>query len=266
MNQDAVRKVMGFFMRFREYEWVPIPIRCLASVSAIIAGLGLAHEACGQRSETHSTQGRPEPMVFDLVDPLGTPKGKLEVNTLLNYSPRTGQMEWAPEVEYSFAKGHAIELELPLENTTLNEYKVSLQGTFGETAKGRMIHGWQAIGRRKIEEKVYNAEVLYLNSYRFSDQWSTMNMIGARHTAIGKSGDLIALMNNSLFYSYSKRFSVGIELNTEIGERNWRYRLTPQLQYSFNNNAMVQLGGGPSQLNDASRTEWLLTSRVVYDF
>ena len=250
---------MGFFIRFRKYGRMPGHIRCLASISAVIAGLGLTHDA-------YSQGNRPEPMVFDLVDPLGAPKGKLELNTLLDYSSRTGQVEWSPEVEYSFAKGHAIELELPLENTTLNEYKVSLQGTFGHLANGRMIHGWQAIGRRKIEEKVYAAELLYLNDYRFSNQWSTMNMVGARHTALGKSGDIVVLMNNSLFYSHSERFSVGIELNTEIGKHDWRYRLTPQIQYAFDKNASLQLGGGPSQLNDASKTEWLFTSRVIYDF
>lgn len=271
VNKTTGREAMGFFTRFRENDRMSGHIRCLASISAVITGLGLTHNAYSEKDEVPGSRGnRPEPMVFDLVDPLGAPKGKLEVNTLLDYSPRSGQVEWSPEIEYSFAKGHAIELELPLENTTLNEYKVSLQGTFGHLAKGRMIHGWQAIGRRKIEEKVYAAELLYLNDYRFSNQWSTMNMVGARHTALGKSGDIIILMNNSLFYSYSESFSLGVELNTEIGKHDWRYRLTPQIQYAFGKDAgkgaSIQLGGGPSQLNDTSKTEWLLTSRVIYDF
>jgi hypothetical protein len=259
---------MGFFQRLRKYEWTPGYIRGLASISAVVIGFCLTHDAYGEKGErAPGSQGnRPEPMVFDLVDPLGAPKGKLEVNTLLDYSPRSGQVEWSPEVEYSFAKGHAIEFELPLENTTRQEYKVSLQGTFGHLAKGRMLHGWQAIGRRKIEEKVYAAELLYVNDYRFSNQWSTMNMIGARHTAIGKSGELIVLMNNSLFYSFSEHFILGVELNTEIGKHDWRYRLTPQIQYVAGKGVSIQLGGGPSQLNETSKTEWLLTSRVIYDF
>lgn len=90
-------------------------------------------------------------------------------------------------------------------------------------------------------------------------------MFGVRHTALGKSGEFIGLLNNSLFYSYSKHLALGIELNSEIEERRWRYRLTPQLQYVFNKHSIIQVGGGPSQLN-SERTEWLLTSRVIYDF
>src|SRR5687768_11820624 len=106
-------------------------------MAAIVAlGLGLPQVSYGD--------DRPEPMIFDLVDPLGAKKGEVEINTLLDFSPRTGQLEWSPEIEYSFADNYAVEFELPLENTFAKEYKVSLQGTFGKLDKGRMIHGWQA--------------------------------------------------------------------------------------------------------------------------
>ena len=171
----------------------------------------------------------------------------------------------------AFAKGHAIEFELPLENTTVNQYKVTLQGYFGELMNGRMLHGWQAGGRRKNEEKAYGAEVLYLNDYKFSDKWSMMNMLGVRHTAIGKSsGEFVGLLNNSVFYSFTSHFSFGVELNSEIGARDYRYRLTPQIQYSHGKDVIIQLGGGPSQLttqwNEEKKTEWLVTSRLIYDF
>ena len=179
--------------------------------------------------------------------------------------PRTGQFQWSPEIEYSFKKGHAIELELPIENTTLSEYKISLQGTLGELFQGRMIHGWQAIGRRKNDEKEYGAEVLYLNHYKFSERWSTMNMLGFRRTAFSEVGEFVGLSNNSLFYEYHNRLAIGIELNSEMGSK-YHYRLTPQIQYAFSKKAFVQLGGGPSQLNEEKRIEWLITSRLVYDF
>lgn len=248
----------------------PADIRHLISMPALLAGLCLMQNAYGEKSKAEIQTGlqsnRPEPMIFDLVDPLGAPKGELEINALLDYSPRTGQFQWSPELEYSFTDGYAIELELPFENSSLDEYKLSLQGTFGKLANGKMIHGWQAIGRRTTHEKAFGAELLYLNDYRFSDKWSMMNMLGLRHTAIGKSGDFVALLNNSLFYSHSQHLAIGVELNSEIGERDWRYRLTPQLQYTMGKNAVIQLGGGPSQLNDNERTEWLLSSRLVYNF
>lgn len=215
--------------------------------------------------KTGLTSGRPEPMVFDLVDPLGAKKGEAEINTLLNYSPRTGQLQWSPEIEYSFAKGHAIEIELPVENATLSEYKVSLQGTLGELLQRKMIHGWLITGRRKNDEKEWGAEALYLNDYKFSESWSTMNMFGVRRMGFHGEGELIGLMNTSLFYRYHYRLAIGIELNSEI-RHTYHYRLTPQIQYAFSKKAFIQFGGGPSQLNDEKRTEWLITSRVVYDF
>jgi hypothetical protein len=243
--------------------WMRPSVRFTAVLPALLLGLCLAPDA---RSE----DDRPEPMVFDLVDPLGATPGKTEINTLLGYSPRTGDMAWSPEIEFAFAKGHSIEFELPMENTTVRQYKVTLQGYFGELMKGRMLHGWQAGGRRINDEKAYAAEVLYLNDYKFSERWSMMNMLGVRHTAIGKSGEFIGLLNNTLFYSFSRRFSFGVELNSQIGARDYRYQLTPQFQYSIGENGIIQIGGGPSQLttqwNEEKKTEWLLVSRLVYDF
>jgi hypothetical protein len=251
-------------MSYASMNGTPRYIRLVVILPALLAALGTTADA-------YSQNDRPEPMVFDLVDPLGAPKGETEINTLLDYSPSAGKLQWSPELEYAFAKGHAIEFELPLENTTVNQYKVTLQGYFGELMNGRMLHGWQAGGRRINEEKVYAAEVLYLNDYKFSDKWSMMNMLGVRHTAIGKSsGEFIGLLNNSVFYSFTTHFSVGVELNSEIGERQYRYRLTPQIQYSYGKDVIIQLGGGPSQLttrwDEEKKTEWLVTSRLIYDF
>src|SRR5688500_18024187 len=83
-------------------------------LAALLPGFGLSTPAQGD--------DRPEPMVFDLVDPLGAPKGELEINTLMDFVPRTGKLEWQPEIEYAFADGYAAEFELPLENSTVQQY------------------------------------------------------------------------------------------------------------------------------------------------
>ena len=46
--------------------------------------------------------GIPEPLVFDMVRPLGSPKGEMEVNAFLNQSTHGGPLQWSPELEYSF--------------------------------------------------------------------------------------------------------------------------------------------------------------------
>jgi hypothetical protein len=150
---------------------MPGYIRNVTTLLATLSALGLTEDAFGEENiRLRPRIKRHEPMVFDLVRPLGAAKGELEINTLLDYSPRTGLLEWSPEIEYAYAKGYTIELELPVENTTLNQYKVTLQGTFGRLYSGKMIHGWQAIGRRIIDEKVYGADILYLNHYKFSEE------------------------------------------------------------------------------------------------
>jgi hypothetical protein len=80
----------------------------------------------------------PEPMVFDLIRPLGARKGELEMNALfLNPTRRRTSLEWALEIEYAFLNNHAIELELPFENMRLEELKLSYQATFGDKMEHR---------------------------------------------------------------------------------------------------------------------------------
>lgn len=211
--------------------------------------------------------GIPEPLVFDLVRPLNSPKGELEVNALISRSSRTGEFSWSPEIEYAVADGYAVELELPFEDSTLEEYKIGLQGTFGELPGRKVVHGWQALGRYGSYEKVHAADILYLNGIRLPDKWSAMNMIGLRHTNFARHGDIVALVNNNLFYHYSRTLTFGVELNNEIYARKlWRYRLTPQLHYSMSSDKSIQIGGGPSNLDKDVKTDWLLTVRITQTF
>lgn len=211
--------------------------------------------------------GIPEPLVFDLVRPLNSPKGELEVNAFMNRSSQTGEFSWAPEIEYAFYDGYAVELELPFENNTLEQYKIGLQGTFGELLHGRMIHGWQALGRYGKREEIYSADMLYLNGIRFFNKWSAMNMVGIRHTDFGEPEKIVTLLNTSLFYHHSRLLTLGVELNSEMSTRKqWRYRLTPQIHYSISSDKAIQVGGGPSNLDKMAKTDWLLTVRVMRTF
>ena len=238
-------------------------------LSGALAGWGVPGEAHANPNDavlSSEELGIPEPLVYDLIRPLGSPRGELDVNTLLTGHPRTGRLAWAPEIEYAFADGYAIELEFPFENSSLEEYKLGLQGTFGELFNRRMIHGWQALGRYHRHKNAYSADILYLNGARISNTWSTMNMLGIRRTDFGKRGDMVALANNSLFYHVSPSLTLGVEINNEIhNNTRWRYRLTPQVHYSFSSNKAVQIGGGPARLDDR-KTDWLLASRFIYTF
>jgi hypothetical protein len=161
----------------------------------------------------------PEPMLFDLVRPLGAAKGELEINTLVDYALRGGYTEWAPEIEYAFMNGYAIELELPFEDSSVAKYKLALQGTFGRLLSSKMIHGWQIIGSYDRHHKAYVTDTLYLNGMRFSGQWrnwSMFNMVGMRNNFSVRQERLNGILNNSIFYNVSRQLTLGFEVNNEI--------------------------------------------------
>lgn len=207
----------------------------------------------------------PEPLLFDLVRPLGASKGDIEVNSLVQHA--SGGTAWAPEIEYAFADGYAVELELPFEGATLEEYKVAMQGTAGTLLNGRMIHGWQAIAYYERDSKDYTADLLYLNGARISGKWSAFNMVGLRHAHFRGTGDYIGLVNNSIFYDYSQRLTFGLEVNSEISNGwRWRHGLVPQVHFDVNEQVTLQLGGGRSRLNVGQPTEKTFIWRLIYSW
>lgn len=209
----------------------------------------------------------PEPMVFDMVRPLGAERGELEANVLglapLSGSPHT--VEWAPEIEYAFVKGHAIEFELPFENGNLAEFKLGFQGTFGTLANDRAIHGWQYLGvYDRHERRVFNT-LLYLIGQRFSDRWSAMAMVGVGEISPGFADNKDALLiNHSTFYDVSERSVAGLELNVRTGGSR-SVRVTPQLHHKLGKHANLQMGLGiHKSRGDVARPEAAV--RVVKEF
>lgn len=207
----------------------------------------------------------PEPMLFDLVRPLGASKGELEVNTLVQHGLSQGHIEWAPEIEYAFADGYAVELELPAENSQLLEYKMAVQGTLGTLLGNKMIHGWQAIGIRDRLHGGYSADLLYLNGATLPGPWSTFNMVGVRRNNPRLEGGHQVLLNNNLFYDRSRRLTFGLEMNHEAERNQFRSRITPQAHYDLNSKMALQVGAGPSWL-ERQGTIWSANWRLVYTY
>ncbi|MDP2152726.1 MAG: hypothetical protein Q8J66_03595 [Methylotenera sp.] len=210
----------------------------------------------------------PEPLLFDLVRPLGARKGELEVNTLAQRNVSGGTLEWAPEIEYAFADGLAFEFELPSENSKLTDYKIALQGTLSHHFNNpNLIQGWQVIVKKNRDLGKYSADALYINGYRFNSKWSTLNMLGVRKTAFGGDGKLMTLMNNSVFYDLSPKLTYGIEFNHEIdASGRWRYSYTPQIHADINGHFTIQAGLSFSRLNEHKRNEETFALRAIYAF
>jgi len=212
----------------------------------------------------------PEPMVFDLVRQLGAEKGEIEINALfeqpLDSSDPTETMV-APEIEYAFADGFGLELELPFEGGKLESVKAAAQWTLGE--RGNFVHGTQIIVERLVQEDGWDLSALYIPAFRFNDTWSALAMFGAESiSGPGVTDDLAALANLTVFARLNTRLTAGLELNSLLGaDAGASLLVMPQLQIDITDLLTVQLGLGASYL-DAGARDWFpqFALRVILEF
>ncbi len=188
-------------------------------------------------------------MVFDLVRPLGAKRGELEVNTLFQRSTERGApLEWAPEVEWAFRDGLAIEAELPFENGELKTYKVALQGTLSPVAEGRFQHGWQVIGQRVRADGSWRGDALYLAGFRPREHVTLFTMTGARRAAFDGDVAVQAVQNTSVFLEASPSVILGVESNFVLGAADRRSLLImPQVQLALGGRYLVEFGMGAEE-------------------
>ncbi len=209
----------------------------------------------------------PEPMVYDLVRPLGVKKGDMEINALVDINQQTNDASWAPEVEYGLADDLAVELELPFENASHERYKVAIQKTLGVYNHLGMANGWQAFLDLNKHTRTLSGDVTYIHAIKWADRWSSLSMLGLRVNGINRSADVEYLLNNTVFYDVSPRLTLGLELNQEVSTGgSWRYRMTPQLHYDINQQYTVQAGFTRSTLNAGSKAEKLWSFRLIRVF
>lgn len=209
-----------------------------------------------------------EPMVFDLIRPLGAKRGEREINVLglvplhqessrvsgvqdplglVRRSPDREIIEWAPEIEYAVCDGVAIEFELPMENSHVEAYKGAGQITFGTALNHRFIHGAQAILQYGRDSSVWTTTGLYLAGFRFDGTWSVFGMFGGRGEVFGPVADKETelLSNVTLFADVTERMVWGVEtnLNHVIGGGTG-VLFMPQVHYEIDRYWMIQGGVG----------------------
>jgi hypothetical protein len=178
----------------------------------------------------------PEPMLFDLMRPLGAERGELEVNTLVR--PSVGRnatgVAWAPEVEWAFAPGHTVEFEVPFQGGHLEAFKFGLQGTFGTFRQQRSIHGWQALLERARSGKDMQLDVLHLAGHRFGQHWSLFTMQGVRFGRQEARRNVRGVFNPTVFREVSGHLVFGLETNLAVGARRRAdWTVLPQAQFQW---------------------------------
>lgn len=211
----------------------------------------------------------PEPMVFDLVRPLGARRGEAEFNALavIPLNRNRGQAEWAPEVEVALADGFAIEFELPFEEWTLESYKLAVQLTFGTAFENSYIHGTQLILEYFRDTDNLTPTLLYVAGVQFDDRWSALAMAGFRTEfgGLDRANRTEKLMNFSLFRHVGVHTSLGMETNlaSTLGGRA-EFRLMPQVHHELRDHIMLQFGFG--SLFTAEETIPEFATRLIYSF
>ena len=155
----------------------------------------------------------PEPLLFDLVRGLGAHRGELEANTLVTLG--RGPVHYAPEVEWVFANGHAVELELPMHGTSLDAVKVALQGTLHRRADGRFVHGWQAFTQIGVHTRDRGVVTTWIASGTIGARGSYVLMVGAGATIQAQGPALgTVIVNASVFRALDTHTRVGVEATT----------------------------------------------------
>ncbi len=231
-------------------------------------------------AEDFGGQGRKpriaEPMVFDLVRPLGAERGELEVNNLALFPMhrtigkppgQTHPIDWAPEIELAVADGLAVEFELPFEDDRLQEYKLAWQYTFGTAFDDRFIHGLQNIIVYDRESGNVVPTLLYVFGFRIDDYWSMLHMVGLR-TEIGGDDRAVRteqLVNLNLFRDVSDSMTLGLEANyaQQLGGA-FELLVMPQVHWEMTDHWMLQAGVG-TQFTDRFSLP-LAGMRLIWSF
>ncbi|MBX3444154.1 MAG: hypothetical protein KF774_17255 [Planctomyces sp.] len=227
----------------------------------------------------------PEPMVFDLVRPLGAKQGEAEVNVLaliplnrrvgttsipgpIGIVSRNGhETEWAPEVEFALWDGVAFEFEVPFEGSTLAAYKAAAQITFGTAFDKRYIHGAQGILLYDTHSRNWSPTLLYLAGIEFDEHFSMLAMAGFRTEF---NNDEVAerterLLNATLFYHVNEQVTLGFEsvfAHSLSGASD--LLLMPQVHWEINDYTMLQAGVGVNMNQDYSLPQAGLRFIVSY--
>ncbi|MCU0227446.1 MAG: hypothetical protein MUF01_07380 [Bryobacterales bacterium] len=200
----------------------------------------------------------PEPMVFDLVRPLGALKGELEVNSLFKISEFGGHpvLQWAPEIEYTFADGWGIEFELPAENSILEAYKLAIQGKFKRLSTRSTLQGWQGIYEWDRINGSPQLDLLHLFGWQIHSDWSFFSMNGVRRFAAPRR-DFGYLGNHTVFRRFSSRFELGLETNTQATpSAPVRFMAMPQILWRVGH-YNIQAGVGTlSEVTTRPKVAW----------
>lgn len=208
----------------------------------------------------------PEPLFFDLIRRPGAHAGEIEVNVLAGIPLRSQpRISWSPEIEYAFARGHAIELEFDVDHDRLERVQLGFQGTFGFSSNQRFIHGWQMLAGYGLAERNIEFTGLYMFAVRFTHRLSSWLLIGPRVVGpiAGEEPGAMLVLNPSLYLRLRPNLNLAIESTILYGKTEQVALLLGEVEWDVSPSVQLQLGLGPRWENGV--VEPFLTLRTTWD-
>jgi hypothetical protein len=162
--------------------------RLLSSSLAVCLVFAVGSGTALAQSEGGAAVTIPEPLLFDMVLPLGAQQGQLEVNSIFRVPLDSGEVIIVPEIEGAVLDGLTFELEIEFAGTRQT--------------------GWnELIG-------------LYIPAFRFDPTWSLLVMLGARVPVEGDdSADTKLVFNATVFAQPNDGLVVAVETNYHADTR-----------------------------------------------
>lgn len=207
----------------------------------------------------------PEPMFIDLVRSLDSKKGEVEVNSLFAiYDKNYANLDWAPEIEFVIADGHAVEFELPSQGSSLLNYKFAYQTTFQSISSKSTLQGFQLIYEVDKEFSHSDSTWFHIIASRLNEKFSYLILSGLRldHQDISNRS---IMFNPTLFYNYRDKLDFGLELNLESSELGDELQqILPQVHLTLNQGYVIQFGVGLA--NYQNKEGYLTSFRLIKEF
>lgn len=195
--------------------------------------------------------GLHEPLFIDLVRPINSKKGDLEINTL--FYGKNGKMLCSPEIEYVISDGFAVEFEVPMENQHAEALKFAVQKQINSHPFSKNYdHAVQVLTEKSLHNQPTYSAFYYVSGYH-SDNFSMVAMNG-----VSISGGVGSMTNNiALYHNHTQKLSYGIEYNFE-NKGETKNRILPQIKYDMNCGLEVQIGIGTQDRKP------LIAGRLIY--
>ena len=207
----------------------------------------------------------PEPLFVDLVRSLDSHKGEFEVNSLFSHSRgRFGEMEWAPEIEWAFRDGTAIELELPMVGDQISKYKVAFQHTLNRNSDSAGRWGLQLLSEQDTSWGENETTLFLIYARRFDFRWSILTMAGPVYESEGGS-QLGFTFNQNFFYNYTREIDFGFEVNAWSLSQLRQWQALPQLHLTLSRSAKIQFGFGAIRPHQGRELEPIVAFRLIYE-